>query len=173
MWQTYSPLTLTFRAVRRTWFAASTSLYLNSYIPEGRNFITTAVRTSNPASFYFVSFLFSVQGSVSHLKITIFRNVTSCSLVGEYQRFGGICYIHLLGIRETLLPWRWIQQVPQKRCCPFIKAHGVTSQMIAILILAACDTLKFHTVTLHGVVKSRLLSGNTCYHSVLNILSAI
>jgi hypothetical protein len=55
------------------------------------------------------------------LSMLFFWIITSCGLVGRYQRFGGTYCLYLQG-------WRWKQYVPPKRWYLPTSQHGVTSQ---------------------------------------------
>jgi hypothetical protein len=55
------------------------------------------------------------------MKSTIVWNVMLCSLVEFRQRFGWLCFRHIL------LPWRWKQYLPPKLRWNSTRLHGVTS----------------------------------------------
>jgi hypothetical protein len=66
--------------------------------------------------------------TTQNIKIMALRGVTPYSLVERYQRFEGICCLHL---KER---WYW-QKVPSSRWYRSTKLHGATHLKIVILIL--------------------------------------
>jgi hypothetical protein len=55
--------------------------------------------------------IFGVLTAVT-MKITVFWDVTPCSLVERYQCFGRTCCFHLKGGGVTRPSWRWRHKVP-------------------------------------------------------------
>jgi hypothetical protein len=97
-------------------------------------------------------FISCVLETLQASKTTIFRDMTLCSLVEVYRRFGGTYCLHLrikkqakeapsvirwLIVWLTLLNWWWEQYIPPKRRRVCTELHGVTSQKIVVFMGAA------------------------------------
>jgi hypothetical protein len=72
------------------------------------------------------------------LKSTIFWDITLCSLLSIYRRFGGTYRLHLQGRKISLARWR--RHIPPKRRFTLNGLHGVISQKIELFITTAVRT---------------------------------
>jgi hypothetical protein len=94
----------------------------------------------------------------ANIRITVFWNVTPCSMVDKRQRFVEVCCLHPQG---NIIPVRclsfgntfslhcpsgiWLQVVPAKHWYISTKLHGATFQKIIFFILTPAKTLNLNT----------------------------